>query len=205
MKKSGFMKDACILFAITLIAGILLGLVYEITLEPIALAKENAKQAAYQEVFPMATTFAAKTSEADLHLLQAVNEELQKADLGTVEIKEVAAAMNESGELGYVVTSSTMDGYGGEITLTVGITKEGSISGIEYLTLAETPGLGMKAKDEGFTSQFIGRSAKRFEVQKSGAKSEASIDAISGATITSNAVTAAVNAALMYTNSSGGM
>lgn len=47
-------KDACILFAITLVAGILLGLVYNVTKDPIAQQNEKAKQKAYQEVIAAA-------------------------------------------------------------------------------------------------------------------------------------------------------
>ncbi len=205
MKKPGFMKDAGILFVITLIAGIMLGFVYQITLEPIARAKENAKQTAYKQVFSEAVDFVQLNSKADFNKIKEINEKLTGEGFGKVSIKEVALAKGSSSDLGYVVTSSSMDGYGGEIVLTIGITFEGKVNGIEYLTLAETPGLGMKARESSFTSQFVGKEVTRFEVVKAGQKNENSIDALSGATITSKAVTGAVNAALLYVQSAGGM
>ena len=57
-KKSGSMiGDALILFAITLIAGLVLGTVYQVTKEPIAVQKEKAKQEACMEVFQDAVSF----------------------------------------------------------------------------------------------------------------------------------------------------
>lgn len=55
MKK--IVKDALVLFAITLVAGILLGVVYQITLDPIAKANENAKEKAYKAVLAEADSF----------------------------------------------------------------------------------------------------------------------------------------------------
>ena len=66
-------KDACILFAITLVAGIVLGAVYNITKGPIAEQNEKAKQTAYREVLSDADSFEAidseKYSEANLAAL----------------------------------------------------------------------------------------------------------------------------------------
>jgi electron transport complex, rnfABCDGE type, G subunit len=195
MKKLSFMKDAITLFIITMLSGFMLGAVYEITKEPIALAKENEKKSAYKEVFPDATDF----QKQDDDLLSKVNDSLISQNFGKVNVSEVANALDSSGSsLGYVITSTSKDGFGGDVKISVGITKDKKLNGIAFLTLAETPGLGMKAKGEKFSSQFKEKDATFLNVVKTGATKPDEIDAISGATITSRAVTGAVNAAIYY-------
>ena len=195
MKKLSFMKDAIILFIITMLSGFMLGAVYEITKEPIAIAKENEKKSAYKEVFPDATDF----QKQDDDLLINVNESLPSQNFGKVNVSEVANALDSSGSsLGYVITSTSKDGFGGDVKISVGITKDKKLNGIAFLTLAETPGLGMKAKGEKFSSQFKEKDASYLNVVKTGVTKPDEIDAISGATITSKAVTGAVNAAIYY-------
>lgn len=195
MKKLSFMKDAIILFIITMLSGFMLGAVYEITKEPIAIAKENEEKSAYKEVFPDAMNF----QKQDDDLLSKVNDSLISQNFGKVNVSEVANALDSSGSsLGYVITSTSKDGFGGDVKISVGITKDKKLNGIAFLTLAETPGLGMKAKGEKFSSQFKEKDATFLNVVKTGATKPDEIDAISGATITSKAVTGAVNAAIYY-------
>ncbi len=195
MKKLSFMKDAITLFIITMLSGFMLGAVYEITKEPIALAKENEKKSAYKEVFPDATDFQKQDDDSLIN----VNESLPSQNFGKVNVSEVANAVDSSGSsLGYVITSTSKDGFGGDVKISVGITKDKKLNGIAFLTLAETPGLGMKAKGEKFSSQFKEKDASYLNVVKTGATKPDEIDAISGATITSKAVTGAVNAAIYY-------
>ena len=85
-------------------------------------------------------------------------------------------------------------GFGGNITMMVGI-RNGQLTGISVISHAETPGLGavaaaQNAKGEAFRSQFVGQSGTLTVGDQ--------IDAISSATITSNAVVTGVNAALSY-------
>lgn len=196
MKKNsdvaGMFKDTGILLIITLVAGLLLGLVYQITKEPIEVQQEKAKQEACQEVFADASSF------AELEL--AVPDAAAWAEAGYAEetIDEVMAAQDASGNtLGYVITVTTKEGYGGDIRFTIGITQEGSVNGISLLSISETAGLGMRA-DEVLKPQFAGKNAEKFEYTKTGAASNQEIDAISGATITTNAVVNGVNAGLYY-------
>lgn len=196
MKKNsdvaGMFKDTGILLIITLVAGLLLGLVYQITKEPIEVQQEKAKQEACQEVFADASSF------AELEL--AVPDAAAWAEAGYAEetIDEVMAAQDASGNtLGYVITVTTKEGYGGDIRFTIGITQEGSVNGISLLSISETAGLGMRA-DEVLKPQFAGKNAEKFEYTKTGAASDQEIDAISGATITTNAVVNGVNAGLYY-------
>ena len=194
MKKNSYIKDALILFLITLISGISLGFVYQITKEPIEKASMAAKAEAYKEVFADAKEF--KNNEEENAMIEAVNEELKSKDFGNVKVNEIVAALDESGNvIGYVISSVSADGYGGDVSISVGISKENIINGIAFLSISETPGLGMRAKEEEFYSQFTGKKGAALSVTKSGAPGEAEINAISGATITSRAVTNAVNAA----------
>lgn len=186
-------KNTAILTAITLVAGCLLGLVYEITKEPIAVAKENAKQEAYSVVLADADTF--EDYEVDADEAAKVVAEAGYTD----DITEVAVAKDASGEeIGYVISVTSHDGYGGDIALSVGILNDGTVKGIEMLTIAETAGLGMKADEAEFKDQFKDKQVETFTVTKSGEEGDDKIDAISGATITSSAVTNAVDSALAY-------
>lgn len=186
------LKDAAILFAITLISGCLLGLVYEVTKEPIAEAQEKAKQEAYQEVFPDAAEFHECADASSGNTLVAIESEYQTT------IDEVMAAWDEDGNrLGYVITVTNHEGYGGDIQFSMGIQNDGTLNGISILSISETAGLGMKA-DPVLKDQFPGRNVAQFTYTKTGATSDDQIDAISGATITTNAVTDGVNAGLTY-------
>ena len=196
MSKGGFMKDAFVLCGITLVAGALLGGVYEMTKAPIDAANLAAKEAAYRTVFPDAASFDA----GDLaDKIPAANEEIAGLGYGKVMVDEAVAASDASGAAaGYVVTATSNDGFGGAITVSVGIQSDGTVNGIEFLTLAETAGLGMNADNPEWKGQFAGKKAEVFSVTKDGATSDDQINAISGATITSRAVTNAVNAAVYF-------
>ena len=182
-------KNTIILTLITVIAGLGLGAVYEITKEPIAAAQETAKKEAWQAVFPEASLDDFKAAELDYDLMTQV-----VADLGIVAtIDEVCKV----GDLGYVVTATDKEGYGGDIQVTVGIKADGTVNGVSILSISETAGLGMKATEPAFYEQYSGKQTEQFYVSKDGGSGEP-IDALSGATITSRAVTGAVNAALSY-------
>ena len=196
MSKGGFMKDAVILCAITLVAGACLGGVYEMTKAPIDAANLAAKEAAYRTVFPDAASFDA----GDLaDKIPAANEEIAGLGYGKVSVDEAVTANDASGAAaGYVVTATSNDGFGGAITVSVGIQSDGTVNGIEFLTLAETAGLGMNAQKPEWKGQFAGKKADVFSVTKDGASSDDQLNAISGASITSRAVTNAVNAAVYF-------
>lgn len=182
-------KNTIILTVITLVAGLGLGFVYEITKDPIAQAQEAAKKEAWQAVFPEADLNDFELAELD----QAAAEEAVKALGVNATIDEVCTV----GEDGYVITTTDKEGYGGDIQITVGITSDGTVNGISILSISETAGLGMKATEPAFYEQYEGKQAEKFVVSKDGGDGEP-IDALSGATITSRAVTGAVNAALGY-------
>lgn len=195
--KSGFMKDAFILFAITLISGLALGGVYEVTKEPIEQATIAANNATYQSVLPEASSFEEDTSLASS--IETCNTELAGMDFGNVGVDSVLIAKDSSGaEAGYVINTHSNDSYGGPVEISVGFNAEGSISAIGFLSIDDTPGLGLKAKEPAFKDQYVGKNADALTVTKSGNAGETEINSISGATITSSATTNAVNAALYF-------
>lgn len=189
-------KDAAILLLITLVAGLALGFVYQITKEPIALAEEKAANEAYAEVFPGAEDF----EEAELIWPEDTiwQEAWNENGLGAVEIKNIFKALGtDNSLLGYVLTVTSHEGYGGDITFTMGIAADGTLNGISILDISETAGLGMKAESV-LKPQFAGKKVPGFTYTKQGAETDSQIDAISGATITTNAFTNAVNGGLYY-------
>lgn len=175
---------------ITLIAGVLLGGVYEITKKPRAIQEEKSKNEAYSKVFNKADSF--KNYKYDKEKLKSYLKE-NGYNKKTVYVNDAVLAVDKNGEtLGYVITITDKEGYGGDVSFTIGINNDGTINGISFLTLQETAGVGMKA-DLKFKDQFKGMKAEKIEYIKSGKKNENQIDAISGATITTNAVTNGVN------------
>lgn len=192
--KDSPVRDACLLVAITLVAALLLAFVHEITLEPIAAQKEKKKTESYTAVYPGL----AGTMSSDKLAEKA------KAYTGQdgITIDEAILAKDADGNItGILMTVTSAEGYGGEITIACGYTKEGTFTGIAFLTLAETAGLGMKAQDDEFRSQFTDVTTDSFALYKGSAEvisGTAKADAITNATITSKAVTNAVNGALDF-------
>lgn len=193
MKKNTIIKDTLILTLITLVAGGLLGMVYEVTKEPIAQQAEKEKQEAYKAVFEDADSFevCVEADDADLAAY------LTKNGFEAQTVNEVMEAKDASGEtIGYALNMTTSEGYGGDISFSMGVTLDGTLNGISILDINETAGLGMNATKDEFKGQFAGKQVDAFEVTKSGAASDNEINAISGATITSKAITGGVNAGL---------
>ncbi len=190
------LKDAAILLLITLVAGLALGFVYQITKGPIALAEEKAAKEAYAEVFPAASDF--EEDGLDMPKEAAWQEAWNENGFTGVDIENTLKAVGAEGEvLGYVLTVTSHEGYGGDITFTMGITMDGTLNGVSILSISETAGLGMKAESV-LKPQFANKKVPSFTYTKQGAASDSQIDAISGATITTSAFTNAVNGGLYY-------
>lgn len=193
MKK--ILSDTLVLVIITLVAGFLLGGVYEITKKPREAQEEKTKQAAYKKVFSeKGVEF--KEYEYDK---KAMSDYLKdnKISEKKAEINEIVKAVSSGKEIGYVITVTDHEGYGGDIQFTLGITTDGTITGISYLSIEETAGVGMKVTQKGFTNQFKGKKVDSIVYTKNGASADNEIDAISGATVSTNAVTNGVNAGLL--------
>lgn len=190
-------KNTIILMLITFVAGLLLGVVHEITKDPIAKERQRAKEEAYKEVFSDADSFESLTLD------ETVGNEIKKQGMDA-DINEIMKALDKNGTtMGYVLTVTDHEGYGGDVQFAMGVRSDGIVNGISFLSLSETAGLGMKAKEEAFKGQFSGKQTNKFVYTKNGVSSENEIDAISGATITTNAVTNGVNAGLYYISTLG--
>ncbi|HWT73760.1 MAG TPA: FMN-binding protein [Mobilitalea sp.] len=197
--KSTLIIDAIALFLITLVSGLALSYVYEITKTPIGEQQEAKKQKANQAVFTSASSF-----ELDgelMNLASTIDLATLNKDFTGITIDEVNKAVNDQGEtLGYNIMVTTTQSYKDYITLVFGYSKDGTVQGIEITSISETAGLGMNATKPGFLAQYLHKNVTQFMVTKTGATSDEQIDAISGATITSRAVTNAVNAGIAFIN-----
>ncbi len=193
-EKKSMIKDALILFAITLVAGLLLGFVYDVTKEPIAQQKAKAKAEACKNVFAAAETFEPMLNEDGPTAYFMAGKD------SNVDINEVMRALDSAGQLmGYVITVTDHEGYGGDIQFSMGVTLDGTLNGISLLSISETAGLGMKAGDV-LVPQFANKKVESFTYTKSGSMNDSEIDTISGAT-TTNAIVNGVNSGLLFFNS----
>jgi electron transport complex protein RnfG len=172
-----------VLLIITAIAGLILGGAHSITAGPIAETAKKAKQAAMIEILPQADEFK------------------EVADKTNDKILEVNAGYKNGEIVGYALKVAP-SGYGGAIEMMVGISNEGKIGGIKILSHTETPGLGANAPKIEFSGQYTDKPiSKKLQVVKGTASNDNEIEALTGATITSRAVTTGVNSAVEYYNS----
>jgi electron transport complex protein RnfG len=195
MKK--IIKDALILFAITLVSGVILGIVYDMTKEPIAAQELKTKQEAYQKVLPDAEKF--ESLKDDKYTNQSIQAS-DDTDFSKDAITEIVAGVKNNKIVGFVITVTAADGYGGKITFTCGLDKDGKYVDTSILSINETAGLGMRVKsDPSFLNQFKGVTTDKFNLVKDGTGTSADdkIDAIGGSTITSKAMTKGINAAVV--------
>lgn len=187
-----FIVNTLIMAAIALVAGGILGFVYEKTKEPIAISAQKEKEAANKKVFSDAEKFS-EPLPCDEALYASLKEKYPGVDITS----SIEAQAMDGSVLGYVCEVVAHEGYGGDIVFYAGIKLDGTLNGISITSISETAGLGMKAP-EVLVPQFTNRVAEFFEVTKTGATEDNQIDAISSVTVTSKAVTNGVNAALEY-------
>ena len=167
------LKDTISITAITLVAGLALGVVQDITADPIAQQKLKAKQEAYKAVFPEAESFGEVVLGDKAEELAGV---LSENGYGAQNIDEVMTAMDASeNEIGYAFTVTTSEGYGGDIQFAMGVRADGTLNGISILSIGETAGLGMKADTDAFKDQFKDKNVEKFKYTKNGASSEEEI------------------------------
>ena len=173
--QSNLKNMALCLSLVCLVCSALLGGVYAVTAEPIAQTNANLLKASIQAVLP------------------------QGGELSDYEYYESVA---DGVPVAYAVKSVT-SGFGGALTLMVGVTPDGTIYNTSVLSHTETPGLGAKCTtDEGFMAQWKGfdPSQKILSVKKDGGD----VDAITASTITSRAYTLAVKNACEAVKAIGG-
>lgn len=156
------------LLLITSVTAALLGLVNELTEDKIDTLTREKAEKAMQEVLP-AQSYEELPAQAD-----------------------GISAVYRADELGYVVRVST-NGFGGAIDMMVGVDDAGTVTGISVISHAETASLGANCTREDFRSQFVGASGT-VAVTKDGGQ----IEALTGATVTSRAVSDGVNLVLRY-------
>ena len=188
-------KDTLILLLITVISGGVLGLVFQVTKEPIRIAQEKKTQEAYREAFPEAVSFEEDGEFSDSEAEKIIKDSYPNCIIET-SMYAFDADMNV---LGYVLKVLSTDGYSGNISFLVGLKLDGTINAVSLLEIKESAGLGMNAEAV-LIPQYAGKPIAVFEVTKAGATKENEVDAISGATITTDAINNGVNAAVSYFN-----
>jgi len=174
-KNSSIFKITLNLTAVCLVSGIIIAIVYYLTLATIERRQLEIRNSTMKNLVPNADNFIPAEKKTDW--FKAV----------------------KKGELIAYIVPSESKGYGGIIKLLTAITPDGKVLNFSILDSKETPGLGDRASKEPFRSQFIGKSAENMIVTKDpGNKND--IQAISGATITSRAVTLGVKKAIIQIN-----
>ena len=200
-KKKGIVlpKEAVILGVITLIAGICLSGVYAVTKEPIARQQLAASLASYQEVCPGADRF---DYDDDLSAaVEALDGGVYGTGFGKAYINEVVVGTAGDQIVGYVVSVTSGDGVEGDITLSVGISADGTVTGIAFTELNETPGMGSLCGEPAFKDQFVGVKTDRFDLSGSGlvidgaSEATGTADTASGATGTADTASGATGTA----------
>lgn len=172
-----------ILCAFTLIVALLLASVNALTADTIKQNEIDALNTALNKVFPDADQFPEVT--------------ISETDTTEKGIVNAYTAMDASGKVLGMAVKVAPSGFGGAINMIIGVDADGKVVRAEILSLSETPGLGTKAKEPKFIDQYIGKSGK-LKVIKSGTPSNGEILAITGATISSQAVTTGVNNAVSF-------
>ncbi|MBR1822310.1 MAG: RnfABCDGE type electron transport complex subunit D [Clostridia bacterium] len=191
-------KPVVVLTVITLIAGVALSGVYTMTKDTIEDQKRAASAASYKVVVPDADHF--DVDEAIDRAVADLNGAVYGTSFGRAYINEAFVGKTESDEIaGYAISVTTADGFDGNITLAVGLSPDGTVNGISFTELNETPGMGMRVDEPEFKDQFAGKAVSKFTLNKAGGSTEDDqIDTVSGASTTSGAVVNAVNAALDF-------
>lgn len=176
--KNEIVKLGIILCIISLIASGSLAMVNDMTMPIIEQQQIEANDAARKQIVPSADSF-----------------EKVDGDFGAG-VVEVYKGVKGSEDVAYIV-KTLYKGYGGDIEIITGINTDGTIAGAVLGSMNETPGLGAKAKDQPFISQYNSKSVESpLVVSKNATGAENEIVAISGATITSKAVTDGINLAI---------
>ena len=179
------LRPVLVLFIICLVVSAALAGTNLLTEDKIAQINQQTQEESQQQVLPDAQTFETATT----------------AD-GT---EYVVGKSGEEG-VGYVFTTSS-NSYGGALEVMTGIKTDDTVTGVNILSIDDTPGLGLNAQNEEFRDQYKQTipASGSFEVIKNAAAGDGQIAALTGATITSNAVTDAVNqAVVLYQSVKGG-
>ena len=185
MKNNEILRLGLILFTISFTVTLVLALGNLITEERIQALNKQTQEEARRSVLPDAVEFEEVNIEG---LGEGVYEMVQNVFVGKA----------NGSIVGYCVGVAP-NGYGGAIEMIVGIDTQLKVSGMNIVNFSETPGLGAKASEEAFKNQYKGKGGSEpLNVIKNGTPKENEIVAISGATVTTNAVTDGVNTAIQF-------
>jgi Na+-translocating ferredoxin:NAD+ oxidoreductase subunit G len=179
-KESTLINMVVVLFIITLVAGLSLGYVNDMTLAPKAKAKLARKVEALKSVLPAFDN-------------DPVSEVTKVATGLSKDSTELYPAFMDRSFVGAAVTGVSEKGYSGVVRIMVGFRPDGKIEDIVVLEQKETPGLGTKMKGDKFLRQFRGKDPAAFDLNV--AKDGGEVDALAGATISSRAFTEAAREA----------
>lgn len=171
-KESTFLNMTITLFAITIVAGVSLGFINDITKGPKAQAKLERKINALKDVLP-------EFNNNPVEDVKKVTHELAKDSI------EIYSGFKDDSYIGTAVIGSSEKGYSGLVKLMIGFEPNGNIKNIVVLEQKETPGLGTKMKEDKFLRQFRGKNPSKFNVKPT--KDGGEVDALTGATITTRA------------------
>lgn len=177
-KESTFGNMVITLFTVAFIAALALGGVYNLTKEPIAMAKKLKIQNAIGRVLPpFDTLITTKVLPSD----------------GTDSLT-FYKGIKDGQPIGTAIATYSNKGYDAtQIQLMVGFLPNGKIENVEVVQQKETPGLGAKMLQEQFRGQFNGKNPKDFKLKVK--KDSGDVDAITAATISSRAVCDALSRA----------
>jgi len=164
MKKKDIITGLIVIFFVTMLSGYLLAQVYKTTRPRIDEQKKQEEQRLYKEIFPEGVEF--------------------------VEENEYVSVYDSNKNLLGRIYNVVQPGYGGPIVIKAGFDIEGRVKGVRILEQSETPGLGAKITEKAFLDQFAGKSGNEIYLKKH--NKEGTIDAITGATISSKAVSDAI-------------
>ena len=177
-----YMRDLVPLVVICLISALLLASFNLLTKDPIEQNTLRAAEETRIRLLPSAAGF------EEMELTEGSN------------MNSFYQGLDASGEpVGYVI-QTTVNGYGGEVVVTLGMDAEGLITGVDVggENFSETPGLGALAKEPAFTDQYIGKKVPLKLIKGNEPKGDDTIDSIAGATRTSSAINGGVNLAGKY-------
>ncbi len=175
-KEPGMAMLVIVLLVICLVTSLLLGLANAVT-APAILANETAKREA-----AMAAVLAADSYTPV---------EYTGSDSSI-------SGVYQAGDLGYVVEVNCVGSFSGTLSIMVGVDASGAITGVEVVQNAETSGLGANVNKAAWREQFKGQTGK-LAVTKDGG----TINAVTGATVTSRSVSNGVNSAMAAAASMG--
>ena len=202
-KKDTMIKDAIILCLITLVLGAVLAGVYAITKDPIEQAQAKTNNEACAKVVASGDT----VQDNDTAKVDAATEYFSKHNLSNAEVSEgeTLAMWVEVTEVhpttngGNVYLVNAKKGYGGNVSFALGVDADSKVTGISITAQSETAGLGANCENEdwqaGFKDKVLPADPSQNMYNKEAA-TESQVQALSGATVTSRAVTNAVKGVL---------